>query len=515
LFQKLLVANRGEIALRIMRTCREMGIKTVAVYSSVDRNMLHVRYADEAYHIGEGPPLESYLNYHKILDVAKKAGVDAVHPGYGFLSERTEFARACAAAGITFIGPSPEAVTLLGDKVTARRTMIAAGVPVVPGTEGRVEADDALKLAPGIGFPLMIKAAAGGGGKGIRLVRSEAEVENAVRVASSEAQSAFGDGGVFLERYLSPVRHVEIQVLADKHGNAVALGERECSVQRRHQKLLEESPSPVISAATRAKMMAAGVAAAQASGYYNAGTVEFLFDPRVDEFFFLEVNTRLQVEHPVTEWLTGRDLVRDQIRIAAGEPLGFTQDDVVLRGHAIECRIAAEDPYNNYLPSLGRIQFVSEPSGPGVRVDSCIFSGIEIPYFYDPMLAKLICWGQDRTQAIERMKRALKEYIILGVQTNIQFHLQLLDDPRFIAGEVHTGFLDSDFKMEDPAALESDSAIALAVAAVMSHERRSRNGAQPAVLRGPEDAWREAGRDRIIASRAGQQAGTRWRRSIG
>jgi acetyl-CoA carboxylase biotin carboxylase subunit len=511
LFKKLLVANRGEIALRIMRTCREMGISPVAVYSSVDRNMLHVRYADEAYHIGEGPPLESYLNYHKILDVAKQAGVDAVHPGYGFLSERTEFARACADAGIQFIGPSPEAVTLLGDKVTARRTMIAAGVPVVPGTEGRVEADEALKLAPGIGFPLMIKAAAGGGGKGIRLVRTEAEVENAVGVASSEAQSAFGDGGVFLERYLSPVRHVEIQVIADKQGNAVALGERECSVQRRHQKLLEESPSTVISPETRKKMMAAGVAAAQASGYYNAGTVEFLFDPAVDEFYFLEVNTRLQVEHPVTEWLTGRDLVRDQIRIAAGEPLGFTQDDVKLRGHAIECRIAAEDPYNNYLPSLGRIQFVSEPSGPGVRVDSCIFSGIEIPYFYDPMLAKLICWGQDRTQAIERMKRALKEYIILGVQTNIPFHLQLLDDPRFIDGQVHTGFLDSEFKMEEPQNEDSDEAIALAVASVMSHERRSRNGAQPAVIRGPDDGWRDAGRDRIIGSR--QQAGGRWRRS--
>jgi acetyl/propionyl-CoA carboxylase alpha subunit len=262
-------------------------------------------------------------------------------------------------------------------------------------------------------------------------------------------------------------------------------------------------------------MMAAGVAAAKASGYYNAGTVEFLFDPATDEFFFLEVNTRLQVEHPVTEWLTGRDLVRDQIRIAAGEPLGFAQDDVKLRGHAIECRIAAEDPYNNYLPSLGRIQFVSEPSGPGVRVDSCIFSGIEIPYFYDPMLAKLICWGQDRTQAIERMKRALKEYIILGVQTNIPFHLQLLDDPRFIAGQVHTGFLDNVYKIVEPGAPETDSAIALAVAAVMSHERRSRNGAQPAILRGPEDSWREAGRDRILASRTVQQAGTRWRRNTG
>ena len=516
LFKKLLVANRGEIALRVMRTCREMGIATVAVYSTVDRDMLHVRYADEAYHIGEGPPLESYLNYEKILSVAKAAGVDAVHPGYGFLSERTEFARACADAGITFVGPSPEAVTLLGDKVTARRTMMAAGVPVVPGTEGRVSPDEALSLAPGVGFPLMIKAAAGGGGKGIRLVKNESEIESAVRMASSEAQSAFGDGGVFLERYMSPVRHVEVQLLADQHGNAVALGERECSVQRRHQKLLEESPSPVVKQETREKMMAAAVAAAKASGYYNAGTCEFLFDPGTQEFFFLEVNTRLQVEHPVTEWLTGRDLVRDQIRIAAGEPLGFTQDDVELRGHAIECRIAAEDPYNNYLPSLGRIDFVSEPSGPGVRVDSSIFSGVEIPYFYDPMLAKLICWGRDRTQAIERMKRALREYVILGIQSNIPFHLQLLDDPRFVAGEVHTGFLDSEFKMNEPADASEGERIALLVAAVMAHERRSRNGAQPAVLHGPANTWREAGRDRLLHGQksAGQQ-GSRWRRSTG
>ena len=515
MFKKILVANRGEIALRIMRTCREMGIPTVAVYSTVDRAMLHVRYADEAYHIGEGPPLESYLNQARIIDVARRAGADAIHPGYGFLSERAQFAQACRDAGITFIGPSPEAITHLGDKVAARRTMIAANVPVVPGTEGRVEPDEAVRLAPGIGFPLMIKAAAGGGGKGIRLVRSESEIEGAVRVASSEAQSAFGDGGVFLERYLSPVRHVEVQVLGDQHGDAVALGERECSVQRRHQKLLEESPSPVVDQATREKMMAAAVAAARASNYYNAGTVEFLFDPSQNQFFFLEVNTRLQVEHPVTEWLTGRDLVRDQIRVAAGEPLGFRQEDIQLRGHAIECRIAAEDPYNNYLPSLGRIQHVSEPSGPGVRVDSSIFSGIEIPYFYDPMLAKLICWGADRTQAIERMKRALREYIIVGVQTNIPFHLQLLDDPRFVAGEVHTGFLDSEFSMQPPDGGSEDERVALLLAAVMSHERRNRNGAQPAVIRRADDPWREAGRDRILAGRTTmQQPGQRWRRSI-
>jgi len=513
-FKKILIANRGEIALRIMRTCREMGISTVAVYSTVDRHMLHVRYADEAYHIGEGPPLESYLNWQRIIDVAKAAGADAIHPGYGFLSERESFARACGEQGITFIGPSPEAITHLGDKVAARKTMIAAGVPVVPGTEGRVEPDEAVRRAPAIGFPLMIKAAAGGGGKGIRLVKSEGEIENAVKVASSEAQSAFGDGGVFLERYLSPVRHIEVQILADKHGNAVALGERECSVQRRHQKLLEESPSTVIDQPTRERLMAAGVAAAKASGYYNAGTVEFLFDPPTNEFYFLEVNTRLQVEHPVTEWLTGRDLVREQILIAAGEPLTFRQDDIKLRGHAIECRIAAEDPYNNYLPSLGRIQFVSEPSGPGVRVDSSVFSGIEIPYFYDPMLAKLICWAETRPRAIERMKRALREYIVVGVHTNIPFHLQLLDDPRFIAGEVHTGFLDSEFRMEQPAINQDDDQVALMVAAVLSHERRSRNGAQPAIIRTADGSrWRDSGRDRIVAERAAAQ-GNRWRRSI-
>ena len=518
MFKKILVANRGEIALRVMRTCREMGIATVAVYSTVDRNMLHVRYADEAYHIGEGPALESYLNYKKIVEVARAAGVDAIHPGYGFLSERTEFAEACAGAGITFIGPNPESVKLLGDKVSARRTMIAAGVPVVPGTEDRVGPDEALKLAPGIGFPMLIKAAAGGGGKGIRLVKTPEEIEGAVRVASSEAQSAFGDGGVFLERFLSPVRHIEIQILGDTHGNAVALGERECSVQRRHQKLLEESPSTVIDQPTRERMMAAAVAAAKASGYYNAGTVEFLFDPETNEFFFLEVNTRLQVEHPVTEWICGRDLVRDQIRIAAGEPLGFTQADVSLRGAAIECRIAAEDPFNNYLPSLGRIDFVNEPSGPGVRVDSSIFSGIEIPYFYDPMLAKLICWGADRAQAIERMKRALREYVIVGVKTNIPFHLQLLDDPRFVAGQVHTGFLDNDFKMVEPDGHADDATVALLVAAVMAHNRRSRNGAQPAVIVGPENNgnWRAAGRDRELAARASaSQQGSRWRRSTG
>ena len=514
MFAKILIANRGEIACRVIRTARNMGIATVAVYSDADRDAEHVRLADEAVHIGAAPASQSYLVPERIIAACKQTGAEAVHPGYGFLSERASFCEALEAEGIVFIGPKPESVILLGDKVNARRTMMAAGVPVVPGTEGRVESDEAVRAAPGIGFPLMIKASAGGGGKGIRLVRTPEEIENAVRVASSEAQSAFGDGGVFLERYLSPVRHVEVQVLGDKHGNVVALGERECSVQRRHQKVLEESPSPVVKPETRRRLMEAGAAAAKASGYYNAGTVEFLFDPTTQEFFFLEVNTRLQVEHPVTEWLTGRDLVRDQIRIAAGEPLGFTQDDVVLRGHAIECRIAAEDPYNNYLPSLGRIDFVSEPQGPGVRVDSSIFSGIEIPYYYDPMLAKLICWGADRTAAIERMKRALHEYVILGVKTNIPFHLQLLEDARFVNGEVHTGFLDSEFKMVEPEGLGGADDVALLVAAVMSHQRRQRNGAQPAIIVGPSQ-WREAGRDRQIGSHTGMSQGNKWRRSTG
>ncbi|MEX0785558.1 MAG: acetyl-CoA carboxylase biotin carboxylase subunit, partial [Dehalococcoidia bacterium] len=446
MFKKVLVANRGEIALRVMRTCRELGIATVAVYSEVDRNSLHVRYADEAYLLGPGPPLESYLSIPKVIQAAKESKADAVHPGYGFLSENADFADACKKARKAFIGPSGKAMRLLGDKISAKQCVGAAGVPLVPGTDEEVDAGRAAEIANEIGYPVLIKAAAGGGGKGIRLVTEPGQIDDAVRIAASEATAAFGHGGLFVEKYLSPVRHVEVQVMADSHGNVVALGERECSIQRRHQKLVEESPSVAVDADLRARLWSAAVAAAKASKYENAGTVEFLLDED-GNFFFLEVNTRLQVEHPVTELCTGLDLVADQLRVAAGEALTYSQEDIKPQGHAIECRISAEDPFNSFMPSLGTVGWVEEPSGPGVRVDSSLYSGVEIPYHYDPMLAKLICWGPDREAAIQRMIRALREYVIVGIQSNIPFHLQLLADERFRKGEFHTGFLEAEFSM--------------------------------------------------------------------
>jgi acetyl-CoA carboxylase biotin carboxylase subunit len=506
MFKKVLIANRGEIALRIMRTCRELGIATVAVYSDVDRNALHVRYADEAYLIGPGPPRESYLNIANVIKAARESKADAVHPGYGFLSENADFAAACAKARKAFIGPTPEAMRMLGDKVSARKRMRDAGVPVVPGTDGEVGPEDAARLAGEIGFPVMIKAAAGGGGKGIRLVSEAPELEAAVRVASSEAASAFGHGGVYVEKFLSPVRHVEVQVMADQHGNAVALGERECSIQRRHQKLVEESPSVAVDADLRKRMWDAAAAGARAAGYRNAGTVEFLLD-KDGNFYFLEVNTRLQVEHPVTELCTGYDLVADQIRVAAGERLPYTQDDVRPSGHAIECRISAEDPYNNFLPSLGHVDWVEEPAGPGVRVDSSLFTGMDIPYYYDPMLAKVICWGATRELAVQRMIRALREYVVVGIQTNIPFHLQLLTDKRFLAGEFHTNWLEQEFTMASPDG-HPDEQAALLVAAVLSHLKRRR----PLAIdsgRAPNDAWKAAGRNRMFDAR--RMTERRWR----
>jgi acetyl-CoA carboxylase biotin carboxylase subunit len=506
MFKKVLIANRGEIALRVMRTCRELGIPTVAVYSDVDRNALHVRYADEAYLLGAGPPLESYLNVKKILEVVKQSNADAVHPGYGFLSENADFAEAVRDAKKTFIGPSPEAMRLLGDKVSAKKCVGGAGVPLVPGTDEEVTPEQAAAVANEIGYPVLIKASAGGGGKGIRHVNDASEIDNAVRVAASEATSAFGRGAVFVEKYLSPVRHVEVQIIADSHGNAVALGERECSIQRRHQKLVEETPSVAIDQSIRERMWAAAVAAATASGYTNAGTVEFLLD-RDKHFYFLEVNTRLQVEHPVTEACTGLDLVADQIRIAAGEALSYRQADIAPKGHAIECRIAAEDPYNNFLPSLGRVDWVEEPSGPGVRVDSSLYSGVEIPYHYDPMLAKVICWGQTRDAAIQRMVRALHEYVIVGIQSNIPFHLQLLADERFLRGEFDTGFLEREFKMMSPDGHPAERA-ALLLAAVLTHQRRQR----PIAIEssgGGRGGWQAAARERLMGNRGGQRRG--WR----
>ncbi len=499
MIKKVLVANRGEIALRIMRTCREMGTGTVAVYSDADRFSLHVRYADEAYLLGPGPPLESYLNIPKVLQAAKDSKADAVHPGYGFLGENADFADAVRKARKKFIGPSGKAMRLLGDKVSARRLMMKAGVPVVPGTEGEVDAKEAARVAKEIGFPVMVKAAAGGGGKGIRLVHEASELENALKMASSEAAAAFGHDAVFVEKYLSRVRHVEVQVIADSKGNAVALGERECSIQRRHQKLLEETPSIAIDDDLRARMWAAAVEAAKASKYENAGTVEFLVDEDKN-FYFLEVNTRLQVEHPVTELCIGRDIVADQIRIASGEALSFSQEDIKPTGHAIECRIAAEDPYNNFLPSLGRIDWVEEPSGPGVRVDSSLFSGGEVAYHYDPMLAKLITWGANRDMAIQRMIRALNEYVVVGIQTNIPFHLQLLSDERFLRGEFHTSWLEEEFEMEDPDG-HPDEKTALLVAAVLAHQRKRRAPAASTTT-GPTDYWRSAGRERFLGGRS-------------
>ncbi|MCH8849321.1 MAG: acetyl-CoA carboxylase biotin carboxylase subunit [Chloroflexi bacterium] len=498
MFKKILVANRGEIALRVIRTCRELGIATVAVYSEVDRNALHVRHADEAYLLGPGPPKESYLNIPKVLKAARESKADAIHPGYGFLSENADFAEKCAKARRVFIGPPPKAMRDLGDKVSARRIMREASVPVVPGTDGEVEVEEGKRVANEIGYPVMIKAAAGGGGKGIRLVRKAEELERALTAASSEAKAAFGQGAVYVEKYMSPVRHVEVQIIADDHGNAIALGERECSIQRRHQKLVEESPSMAVDDDLRRRMWEAAVAAAKASDYRNAGTVEFLLDPD-GKFYFLEVNARLQVEHPVTELCTGLDLVAEQIRVAAGEPLSFRQEDVRPTGHAIECRISAEDPYNNFLPSLGRIDWVEEPSGPGVRVDSSLYSGVDISYHYDPMLAKLICWGPTRDEAIQRMLRALREYAVLGVQTNIPFHLQLLKDERFLASEFHTSWLEEQFEM-DSADGHPDERAALLVAAVLTHQKKRR----PLALEsksGGAGGWRAAGRRRLLQGR--------------
>ncbi|MGZ3674021.1 MAG: acetyl-CoA carboxylase biotin carboxylase subunit [Ktedonobacterales bacterium] len=456
-FEKVLIANRGEIALRVVRACRDLGLTSVAVYSDADRNAPHVRMADEAIHLGPAPAGESYLNIGKILDAAKQSGAGAIHPGYGFLSENAEFADACAEAGIIFVGPPGHVMRALGEKTAAKRIAVEAGVPIVPGYNSRLEdAAMAARIAEEIGYPVLLKAAAGGGGKGIRFVHRPEDMEAALRLAQSEARGAFGDDTVYMEKAVTPARHIEVQIFGDTHGHAVHLGERECSIQRRHQKLIEESPSVALDDELRERFTSAAVRLAEAAGYINAGTCEFLLGPD-GNFYFLEVNTRLQVEHPVTEWRTGLDLVREQLRVAAGLPLSFTQDDVSFRGHAIEARITAEDPLNRFLPATGLIAALHDPSGPGVRLDSGIYAGMDIPLYYDSLLSKLICWGKDRDEALARLRRALDEYTIGGIRTTIPFHQWLLNHPRFQAGDFSTDFIAEEWQPDRVEALEQDN----------------------------------------------------------
>jgi acetyl-CoA carboxylase, biotin carboxylase subunit len=471
MFKKILIANRGEIAVRILRACRELGIRSTAVFSEVDRKSLHVRLADEAYPIGSAPARESYLNIEKIIDVARRSGCDAIHPGYGFLAENASFPRACAEAEITFIGPSAEAMEALGSKTAGRQLARRSDVPIVPGTNDPIEKpDEAHALAQSMGFPVLLKAVAGGGGKGMRLVLSGAEFASAYRDASSEAMNAFGDARLYLEKYLEQPRHVEIQILADSHGRVVSLGERECSVQRRHQKVIEEAPSPIMTPDLRKKMGDAAVRLARAGRYVNAGTVEFLVDAHLN-FYFLEVNTRLQVEHPVTELVTGLDLVKLQIAIAAGHRLPFAWETITPRGNAMEVRLYAEDPDNNFFPSPGIILSRQAPSGPGVRLDDGVYEGWTVPNDYDPLLAKLIAWGNSREETIARLRRALEESTITGIKTNVALFRRLLTEPEFLRGEIHTKWLDELLarKREGAgiAADETSSADAAAIAAAL------------------------------------------------
>jgi acetyl-CoA carboxylase biotin carboxylase subunit len=442
MIKKILVANRGEIAVRVMRSCREMGIRSVAVYSDADRNSMHVRYADEAYHIGPAPSRESYLNIDAIIAAALKSGADAIHPGYGFLSENASFSQRCKDEGIIFVGPDPYAITTMGDKIIARQTMIAAGVPVVPGTTEKITDENmASGIASEIGLPVMIKASAGGGGKGMRLVKEMGELLPSFRRAKSEALNAFGDDSVYIEKYIQSPHHIEFQILADSHGNVVHLFERECSIQRRHQKVLEETPSPLMTPELRREMGEKAVQAAKAVNYKGAGTIEFIVSDNL-EYYFLEMNTRLQVEHPVTERVVGVDLVKEQINIANGNPLPFRQEDLKQNGHAIQCRIYAEDPDNNFMPNPGVIKHITEPHGLGMRCDGYVYEGYEIPIYYDPMITKLISWGETREEAIFRMRRGLYEYKITGVKTNIKFLEKIMDTPDFIHGRYNTHFIE-------------------------------------------------------------------------
>ncbi|MCH8877116.1 MAG: acetyl-CoA carboxylase biotin carboxylase subunit [Chloroflexi bacterium] len=479
MFTKVLVANRGEIAVRVIRACRELGLNTVAVYSEVDRNSMHVRQSDEAYLLGPPAAKDSYLRGDKIIEIAKKAGAGAIHPGYGFLAERDDFAEAVQEAGLVFIGPKPSAIAAMGDKAAARATVAAAGIPVIPGTDGEaiLSDEDLIALAPDIGYPLVVKASAGGGGRGMREVKAPDELPGLLQAARREAEAAFGDGNVYLEKLLLDARHIEFQIMADSHGNAIHLGERECSLQRRHQKLLEEAPSPIMDDTLREQMGKLACRVAEAVDYVNAGTVEFLVDGDRN-FYFLEMNTRLQVEHPITEMVTGIDIVREQIRIARGRKLNYRQEDLQLNGWAIECRINAEDPYNNFLPSTGQITTVIPPSGPGVRVDTGVYAGFTITPYYDSLISKLICWGETRGVAILRMRRALEEYRILGVRTNIPFHQKLLNSPRFMAGQFDTRFVEERFTLEEEFEGDDNLAMIAAVMATLVTHRETQQAAQ-------------------------------------
>lgn len=508
--KKVLVANRGEIALRIIRACHDMGIKAVAVFSEADRNSLHVRYADEAYLIGPAPSKDSYLRVDKLLEVAKKSGADAVHPGYGFLAENAGFAQACIEAGLIFVGPPPAAIRAMGDKVQAKQLAQAAGVPLVPGVQEELSSPaEAKRIAAQFGYPVLLKAAAGGGGKGMRVVRSADEMEAAFGAATREAQAAFANGAVYIEKLLEHVKHVEIQIMADSFGNFVYLGERECSLQRRHQKMLEEAPSMILDAQMRREMGEVAVAAARQAGYVNAGTIEFLVTPE-RKFYFIEMNTRLQVEHPVTELVTGFDIVVEQLRVAMGLPLSITQEQVNLNGWAIECRITSEDPFNNFLPSIGTVVRAVSPSGPGVRLDSAVYDGYEVSLYYDPMIAKLITWGDNREQAIERMRRALAEYKIVGVNTTIPFHQQLLTSEAFLSGDFYTDSLETNPSLKPNPTAHHDQATLAAVIAALAEHTKQRTG-QAKNTSGSNDTssangtsaetsspWKEAARREIL-----------------
>jgi acetyl-CoA carboxylase biotin carboxylase subunit len=498
MFRKVLIANRGEIAVRVMRTLREMGISTVAVYSDADRTSLHVRMADEAERLGPSPSAESYLRIDRILDAARKHGAEAIHPGYGFLSENGDFAAACEDSGMVFIGPSAASIRAMGSKTAARRVAIAAGTPVVPGADRAVTLEDARQFGRAHGYPVLLKAVAGGGGKGMRRVDREGDLEPALRDAASEAERSFRNSEVYIEKLIERPRHIEIQLIGDRHGNMVHLGERECSIQRRHQKVVEECPSPLVDAhpEMRLEMGEAAIRAARAAGYYNAGTVEFLVD-RDRRFYFLEMNTRLQVEHPVTELVTGLDLVRLQVEIAAGAPLPFTQEQIAWRGAAIECRIYAEDPFNDFLPYPGKLTRLTRPLGPGIRLDGCVYDGWTVPMEYDPLLAKLAVWADTRDHAIARMIRALREYDVGGIHTNLAFFRQILEDPEFRAAHLHTGFIDEFFQRRQPPEPPPDLVAVAALAAALHTAARQPATTTTAATQ-TASPWQKSGRDGLL-----------------